>query len=595
VALAIATTLAIVVALWAARETLRRRIVFLLGRRGNELAPALLLALWLCGLLLGEITRSLTGMAITAAMVLVVVAQIARRKFAPVHGRHRVFTRIDWFLFTYAALIFWFINLWDFVCHRAIVARYLQGNIPPSALNDPRLPLAYHSIYDAMVGVALQAFPVDLEVGLALASILCLAVTLPALRTVTRLVFRSPLIAQLGRVLFIWGFGPTFIRYFWGKRDIDVLHGDTGQAFANIILRRPAGLGYALFMPALALILACYKRSRATSPTLVWRAADKLIYLLPVAFLMPQLAEEATFHLCLLLLPLLFARRLPWRLVVILSVAALVGMLRSGVLVSSLMGYHAMPVPRPHFSWPPMLPTWKERSDGVTLWSSLGIGFFMVELGPIFLISLAMALWNKSSRRRLLAFNFLAGAMVAFFVKPSGWPKSDLDRFFFYGTPFIFMLSAAIVERLADRFRRLGRGWGLNATAIVFVVLMCGTTVFWPTWNAGKEWEPLAARHSLGGDLARNLTAVGPREPILTTVDRADELVMVGFTVIAPFTSNDVATFSRDGFDEYVAKNARRAVWLFLPEGDARVAGRRVEGRDRGYVLVRAGNPPAKS
>jgi hypothetical protein len=590
------TALAVLLAVWAAREVLRRRAVFLLGRRGVQLAPAVLFSFWLCGLVIGELSGCVTGMAIIAATVLLAVAFLVRGRFAPLRARHRLWSRIDWFLFLHVAAIFWFIDRWDFSCHRALAAEYLIGNVPPTALNDPKLPLVYHSIYDAVVAVALKALPVDLEIGMALASIVCVALTLSNLQAITRLLFRTPPLAQLARILFFWGFGPIFIRYLIERNNLDDFHGQTAQVFVDIIMRRPAGLGLALFTLALALILPCYRARGTFWRVTSSRATQRLVFLVPVAFLFPQLAEEGTFFFWVALLPLLLARRVPGYLLLALAVAGAAGVLRSGVLTSVVMGYHAMPVPTPHLSWPPRLPNWKNESDGVSLRSWEGLVFFAFELGPVFFGSVILAVWRGDARRRLLVLLFAAGLLVALFVQPSGWPKADLDRFFFYGTPLVFMLSAAFVEALGQRLGDPRAGRPLTVVSAVLVSMVCGPSVIWPTWHAGTQLQDAFQRHDIGGDLRRNLAAAAAREPILTTADRVDDLVMVGLTVIAPFTSRNVGTFARDGFDGYVARNANRAVWWFLPEGDARVTGRRVEGRDRDYLLVRAGsahgNPP---
>jgi hypothetical protein len=292
-------------------------------------------------------------------------------------------------------------------------------------------------------------------------------------------------------------------------------------------------------------------------------------------------------------LPLLLTRRVPGYLLLALAAAGAAGMLRSGVFTSVLMGYQAMPVPRPHLAWPPRLPNWKNESDGEPLRSWKTVVFFAFELGPVFFGSVTLALWRGDARRRLLVLAFTAGLLVAMFVQPSGWPKADLDRFFFYGTPFVFMLAAALVEALGERFGRLRDGKALVGISAALVAVVCAPSTIWPTYLAGTQLQDSFARHDIGGDLRRNLAVAAAREPILTTADRADELVMVGFTVIAPFTSSNVGSFSHDDFDGYVAQNANRAVWWFLPERDARVSGRHVEGRDRDYVLVRSapGNP----
>lgn len=94
--------------------------------------------------------------------------------------------------------------------------------------------------------------------------------------------------------------------------------------------------------------------------------------------------------------------------------------------------------------------------------------------------------------------------------------------------------------------------------------------------------------HSPGGELRRNLAAVGPREPVLTTLARADELVGAGFRVIAPLESDDLSRVTAGRFDDYVRASAARAVWLFLPQDDSRVARLPPVARDGGYVLGHA-------
>jgi hypothetical protein len=341
------------------------------------------------------------------------------------------------------------------------------------------------------------------------------------------------------------------------------------------------------------LILPCYRAGRTLGRFSSPRATQTLIFLVPVAFLFPQLAEEGAFFFWVALLPLLLTRRVPGYLLLALATAGAVGVLRSGVLTSVVTGYQALPVPRPHLSWPPRLPTWRSQDDGVSLATWEALKFFAFELGPVFFGSLILALSRGDARRRLLVLVFGAGLLVALLVQPSGWPKSDLDRFIFYGTPFVFMLSAAFVEALGERFRRLRDGRSLTIVSAVLVSIVCGPSVVWPTWHAGTQLQDDFQRHDIGGDLRRNLALAAAREPILTTADRVEDLAMVGFTVIAPFAFRDVGAFDRDAFDGYVARNASRAVWLFLPERDARVSGHRVDGRDSDYVLVRVGSAPA--
>ena len=75
-------------------------------------------------------------------------------------------------------------DLWDIECHRAITAEYLRGNLPPTALNNPHVPLAYHSVYDCIVAVVLTALPLELTTGMAIVSIGCVVLTVANLAAV---------------------------------------------------------------------------------------------------------------------------------------------------------------------------------------------------------------------------------------------------------------------------------------------------------------------------------------------------------------------------------------------------------------------------
>ncbi len=285
------------------------------------------------------------------------------------------------------------------------------------------------------------------------------------------------------------------------------------------------------------------------------------------------------------LAPLVLARRLRVRLVLALLAATVLGAVQSGVVLG-VLGHRSMATPTMHLCWPPRLPTWAVEQTGVRLLSREAVGFYALELGPVFLAALVLALGGRDSRRRLIGAAFLAGTVVALFASTGAWKKSDLDRFFFYGTPPVFMLAADLPDRL---WRALRRGRGPSSTALaIFGLAVCGPTTIYPAWQVGKRLQDGFRANAIGGDLRRHLKAVGPREPILTTLDRADALIEAGFLVIGPIETNEVTRVTAAHFDEYVRANAWRAAWLFLPEGDPRVAGRPVVARDEGYVLVRA-------
>jgi hypothetical protein len=389
-------------------------------------------------------------------------------------------------------------------------------------------------------------------------------------------------VAQLGRALFMFGFGPIFIRCIAAGGGLGEMHGQSAQSYVELILRRPAGLGVAFFTLALALIIPCYGGEADGRRR---RAVARLPWLTPVLFVLPQMSEEATLFLFVYLAPLVLARRLPARTITLLVLATLLGALQSGVVLG-VLGHRSMATPTIHLSWPPRLPTWAVEQTGVPLLSRAAVGFYALELGPIFLAALALALVRRDGARRVIGGAFLVGAAVAVFASTGAWKKSDLDRFLFYGTPPVFMLAADLPDRV---LRAVRRGRAASSTVLAgFGLLVCGPTTIYPGWQAQIRLKEDFRAHTIGGDLRRNLDPVGPREPILTTVDRANEVIMAGFLVIAPIETNEVTRVTANLFDDYVRANASRAVWLFLPENDPRVAGRPPVARDGGYVLVRA-------
>lgn len=569
-------------ALFAARVVLRGRGVFLLGKHGPRLAPAALMSIWLAGLLVGQVTKSLAGMTVVAALPLVTLAVVARRRFGWQRARHPLWTRIDLALVALMGVVFWLVDLWDLECHRVITAQFLHGNLPPTALNNPRAPLAYHALYDGLVAVVLSAVPVDLLQGMAIVSIACMALTVCNLGALSRMLFRSPAIAQLGRVLFICGYGPVLVRALI-EHDIDALHGRTSQSYVDIILRRPSGLGFALFTLVLALLLPRLAPAPSRSPGR-WAAVTWLLCLLPSLALLPQAAEETILSLGVLFLFLVAGRRrLSWGTLALMAGAVVIGLLQSGV-VRGVLGHGSMATPHLRPTWPPTLPSWKATQDGVPLWSRDGLLLVVFELGPFFLASLVLALRSGDQRRRVMVAFFGVGFAASLFIKPSDWQKSDVDRFMFYGTPLIFMLSAALVEKLRERYP----GLRVQLAAAVYGAVVCGPPLVVPLWRAADPLRDTFTGKAIGGDLKRNLSAVGPREPILTTVERADDLLRAGFLVIAPLDTNSVGIVTRDHFDDYVRAHGDEAAWLFFPEDDARVKGRPSVGRDDKFVLVRA-------
>jgi len=586
-ALAALTAIALISAFWSGRAILQSRAILMLGKRGPALAPAVLASLWLVGVLAGQVAGSVTGMAVGGAVVLLSVAFGARR-FGRRRRRTPLWTRLDWTMFVFIAVVFWAVDLWDVGVRSALIAQFLHGNIPPRALNDPRFPLAYHGLYDALCAMVMRTWPMDVPSAMAIVSVACVALTLSNLQALSRTLFARPAAAQLARALFMFGFGPVFIRCIAARGDLDQMHGHSAQSYVDLILRRPAGLGFAFFTLALAMIVPCYggepdgRRRRPVS---------RLLWLTPVMFVLPQISEEAMLFVFVYLAALVLAKRVPLRTVAVLLVVTVAGALQSGVVLG-VLGHGSMATPSMHVAWPPRLPTWAVEQTGVSLWSREAAGFWLLELGPVFLVALALALVGRSSARRAIGVAFLAGAAVALFASTGAWKKSDLDRFFFYGTPPVFMLAAELPDRL---LRAMGSRQSAPPVVLAAVgLLVCGPTAVFPGWQAALRLREGFRAHTIGGDLRRNLAPVGPREPILTTLERANDVIMAGFLVIAPIETNEVTRVTPAHFDDYVRANASRAVWLFLPESDPRVAGRPPVARDGGYVLVHAtkgGNP----
>ena len=586
--LALITAGALAVAFLAGRAILRRRAVLLLGRHGRALAPGLLASIWLLGLQAGQVTGSVTGMAVAGAAVMLGLWGLVRPRFSPSKIRRPRWTGLDWAMFLFIAVVLLSVDLWDLDVHSALIAQFRHGNIPPRALNDPRFPLAYHGLYDALCAMVMTAWPTDAQVAMAIVSIACVALTLSNLQALSRALFRRPAVAQLARALFMFGFGPIFVRCLAAHGQLDQLHGQTAQSYVELILRRPAGLGFAFFTLALALIIPCYGAEPGGPRR---RVLSRLLWLTPVLFVLPQMSEEATLFLFVYLAPLVLARRLPARTVAVLVAATALGALQSGVVLG-VFGHRAMATPTIHLGWPPRLPTWAVEQTGVPLLSRRAINFYTLELGPVFVAALVVALFGRHSGRRVIAVAFLAGAAVACFTSTGAWKKSDLDRFFFYGLPPVFMLASDLPDRIL-RALRSGRSAPAGVLA-GFGLIVAGPTTIYPGWQAKMRLSDGFHAHAVGGDLGRNLAVVKPREPILTTLERANELIMAGFLVIAPIETNEVTRVTAGLFDDYVRTHAGRAVWLFLPPNDPRVLGRPPVAQDGGYVLVRAATRPAK-
>src|SRR6185369_16576171 len=116
-------------------------------------------------------------------------------------------TWIDWYLFVIVVLLLILFNGEDNACHYSVISTYLRGNIPPNALNDPSAPLAYHSVFDAAAALVARAFGAGHRSAIALVSVACFYAAFHALQALSRLVLESDRARQIGRALFLFGFG----------------------------------------------------------------------------------------------------------------------------------------------------------------------------------------------------------------------------------------------------------------------------------------------------------------------------------------------------------------------------------------------------
>lgn len=587
--------LMLLTALVASALVLRRRAVYLLGRRAAPLAGTILLTIWLAGLSLGQITGSLLGMTALAALPLLAVAVAARRWTRPRRLAFPAWTRIDWWVFRLTAGVVLINSNFDSHCHRAVSGAFLRGNIPPTALNDPRFALPYHSLFDAIVATLVRALPADTELALDLVTIGCVALTMTNLLVLGRFVFRTALANQVGRVLFFVGFGPTFLRLF-SNPDLERLHGQSSQAFIDIILRRPTALGFVLLTGVAAVLAPRYlwrpparQALTATSPHPGW--------LLPSLFVLPLLAEEMIVHIGVLVLPLLLMRRLPIRWVVAGLALFAFTVLRSGVFAAALGAATPMAAPKLALAWPPTLPTWAVARDGIPLLSWASGGALFCEFGPFVLATLILVAIKGTAVQRILMAPLLMGLLVATFLRLNGWDKSDMDRFLFYGSPFAFMLVALWLERDAvtrPRSKRgkpsnLGRPAGVVLAGGMVVLMATMPTLFavWTSWKNARGWNNYW-RDEPGATLRERLRAVGSRDPILTDRNRAYDLVQAGFVVLGPMNSTSVGKVDEDHLDDYLKTNADRAAWYYLPKSDDRMKGLPIEAELDDHALARA-------
>jgi hypothetical protein len=575
-----------------------RRGVFLLGRHGPALALPALVIVWFAGLTLGQLTGSLAGMSLTAAAIMTIVAAFASR--TPMRRLRTSWTRLHlyelgaWAFITGIILV----NVHrDELKHNAIMGMFLRGNIPPHALNDPDQLITYHVVFDGGAAVVTRALHLDLELARDLLSSLLVLAVLPCVRVLGQLLLRTRAARIVGTLFFLFGLGPTFIRAML-HGDVYRLHGATTQAYVDAILRRPTALGFVLFTFALTVLLARVPRRQTKFAT---RFLPHPAWLLPVAYLMPLASEE----LGILLVPtamlacVLGALPIGWMLAT--TIALGLGASCSGVVYAMLNGGASTEHPHIALAWPPTLPTWNAPALGVPLLSIQAAWSIGSEFGPLFLAGLLAAVLlrgptNDRVRGSVAIVPFVIGFSCAIIFDLGSWPKSDLDRFMFYGTPVVFMISARVIDLMADvpnpvcisRTRMLHAG-----TVAIALMVVAGPVVFAivDAYRNQRPWDFLP--ESPGRSLRQNLADVGPREPILTDKPGiAYELALAGFTVIAPMQSSRAGEVTFNGFDDWARRFSTEATWYLLPAYDVRVRDRPITVRAMDRVLVRIATQP---
>jgi hypothetical protein len=582
----------VVVALVLGGDLYRRRDAWRYPITSGHLAPAFLLLVWIAGIELGQWTHSLVGTtavgttAIAAAWAVLLVRSPPR---AP-RGREP-WTLLDRTAFVALAAAVFLIYSDDLNCHYSVTNTLLRGNVPPSALNDPHTPLVYHHLFDLVAAVFVNAFGVSVEMGLDLASVACLLVSICALQLLSRLLFKTAIAQQCSRLLFLFGMGPTYLGVLHPGGDdqpfrLESLHGSTVQSYAEAVFRRPMALAFVLFLYLFGLLAA---RGSADEAKAAPGRAEAWLLWLPPALVLPFASEELTIMATGVVIAACAFRwvRPVTALVWIVVVAAMLA--QSSVFMAHFRSPPMTPHPVPVLQWPPTLPSWADAAVPVV--SIAGLVVIAIEWGPLFLCGLAWPLWTRN-RIGMWAVAFIALSFApAMFCGLEGWPKSDLDRFLFYGTALGFMLSAGVIDAAASRLaRRRHARWVVPVLATTWVAFAVSSPIAYLSNNVVARGEKPAERTR---ELQRALAMVGPRDLIRSDLSASRKLVVSGFVVDAPMPTNMIAQIPPDAFEQYMAVGPATAPdWWFLPLGDPRCADLPVVAEAMGYVLVR---PPSRT
>lgn len=554
---------------------------------------AILLVSWFAGLAAGQLTSSLSGMAWIAALSLagcgILLRAGAAREgaFLPAPARWKV---LDWLAFLFLSMALLAINGNDDLCHYSVVATYLRGNIPPSALNAPSLPLAYHSLFDAGAAVVSAALNLDPELALDLVSIVCVASVIEVLGGVSRLLFRAPGAQQGSRLFFLFGLGPTYLRWARSLR-WDTMHGTSTQSFAEAIFRRPFALNFLVFTLLLGLLLPSL--AQRPGPSTKRLAGLSSLLLVPIAFMLPVVSEELCLFATGSVVLLMALRKLSpasgfaWMLALALALP-LSGSFRIWLHPASQVAF-----PTARILFVPFLPSWTQAFHGVALFSTAGLKTLFYEWGPVFVLGIWLAFSRIPAARAGLVPFIAITLLLPFAIDFSGWPRADLDRFYFYGTAAGFFLAGAgldllLASRASAGISRVGSAillFLISASVVLGPIgYLTGRVLFREAHFEQGLRRSIAARAPL---LRETLAQVGPRDRIVTTAEMAQDLVLAGFVVPAPMSSSVIGKVDVPEFDAYLRQHGSAGEWLFLPESDPRVAARKVFASIEGYALVR--------
>ena len=357
----------------------------------------------------------------------------------------------------------------DNFCHFSIVANYLRGNIPPTALNDPTAPLIYHGLYDAAGALLTRAFGADIELGLDL-GLDPGGGGLPPRRLGPRadaVPARSPgrLAGAAVPAAGVWSHLPAVLRRSRLQRLRPARPDQPGLPGADAPATLPGELrgrlpdsrpdhpaGQTALAPARPCWRACWRRA---------------------SFSIPQIAEEQLLVLGLLVAALVLGRRLSLVAGVAAAVGALAGGAFSGVFRSLLEPTTSMASPRVALLWPPALPNWQVPHGGAGFPSWLLLEVVLLEVGPLIAVAFVLLCRERSAAHRIVLSAIVLDLLAASCLTLRNWPRADLDRFVFHAANLTLLFLPALWGLSIVRRRR---PWARRAIlALTGLLLVAGS------------------------------------------------------------------------------------------------------------------------